>query len=269
MAQQAHEHTDVASAFDSLAGQYDAVFGHNAIIERLRHILYSTIDFYVRPPARILDINCGTGTDGIYLAQKGFSIVAVDLSSRMIAEADRKSQGLTNAQFLVASYENLGHIAANQFDLVLSNFGGLNCTLNLTRVGRQVADRLKPGGYFIAVVMPSFSLWETCSFAIRREFTKAFRRLKRTGRETQLNGISFMVYYYSPGQVARAFSAGFEVIETFSLNVFSPPPHAWKTAKRFPALTAGLEAIDDKLCRLPVLRSIGDHCVVVLRKRLR
>ena len=269
MAQLAHENPDVASAFDSLAGQYDALFGHNAIIERLRQKIYSTIDFWVRPPAKILDINCGTGTDGIYLAKKGFSIVAVDLSSRMIAEAEQKSQGLTNAQFLVASFENMDHIAPNEFDLVLSNFGGLNCTRDLTRVGQQVADRLKPGGYFIAVVMPSFSLWETLSFAARRDFKEAFRRLKPAGTETQLNGINFTVYYYSPRQMARAFSAGFEVIETFGLNVFSPPPHAWKAAKRFPALTAGLEAIDDMLYRLPVLRTIGDHCVVVLRKRLR
>ncbi|MDP2884840.1 MAG: class I SAM-dependent methyltransferase [Ignavibacteria bacterium] len=268
MAQLAHDHPEVASAFDSLAGQYDALFGHNAISERLRQKIYSTIDFWVRPPAKILDINCGTGTDGIHLAEKGFSIVAVDLSSRMIAEANRKSQGLPNAQFLVASYENIDHIAANEFDLVLSNFGGLNCTQDLTKVGKQVAERLKPGGYFIAVVMPSFSFWETFSFAIRRDFKKAFRRLNRAGTVTQLNGISFTVYYYSPGQVARAFSAGFEVIETFGLNVFSPPPHAWKAAKRFPALTAGLEAIDDLLCRLPVLRSIGDHSVMVLRKRL-
>ena len=143
----AHLHPDVAKAFDSLARQYDELFGDNAIIERLRKKLYSTIDFLVRPPAQILDINCGTGTDGLYLAGKGFTVVGVDLSARMIAEAARKSRSFPNARFVEGSYEDLNHVESNRFDLVLSNFGGLNCTQNLPRVGAQVAAKLKPRKY--------------------------------------------------------------------------------------------------------------------------
>ncbi len=268
MSQVAQPHPDVATAFDSLAVQYDELFGNNAVIERLRQQVYSTIDFLVRPPAKILDINCGTGTDGLYLAGKGFSVVGVDLSSRMIAEASRKSQGLPNARFVKASYENLDQVEGDQFDLVLSNFGGLNCTRNFSGVGAQVALKLKPGGYFVAVVMPSFSLWETVAYACRGRIKEALRRLNPNGTETQFYGNRFTVYYFSPRDVERAFAPAFGVIESYALNVFSPPPHAWKLAARFPALTAALERIDDMICHLPMFRSIGDHSVIVLRKNV-
>ncbi len=264
----ASPHPDVATAFDSLARQYDELFGNNIIIERLRQKIYATIDFLVRPPAKILDINCGTGTDGLYMAYKGFSVVGVDLSSRMIAEATQKAQGLPNARFIEESYEDLRHVESNQFDLVLSNFGGLNCTNDLSGVGAKVAAKLKPGGYFIAVIMPSFSLWETVAYAYRGRLKEAFRRVKPDGTETQFYGNCFTVYYFSRREVLRAFAPAFEVIESYSLNVLSPPPHAWKLAARFPGLTAASERIDDLLCRLPIFRSIGDHNVFVLRKQV-
>ncbi|MGA3243569.1 MAG: class I SAM-dependent methyltransferase [Bacteroidota bacterium] len=269
MSEVAHLHPDVAKAFDSLARQYDELFGDNAIIERLRKKVYSTIDFLVRPPAEILDINCGTGTDGLYLADKGFTVVGVDLSASMIAEAAQKSREFPNARFMEGSYEDLNHVESNRFDLVLSNFGGLNCTRNLPRVGAQVAAKLKPGGYFIAVIMPSFSLWETIAYGYRGRIKEAFRRMKPDGTETQFYGNPFMVYYFSPREVVRAFDPDFEIIETYSLNVFSPPPHAWKIAARFPILTAISERIDDLISHLPLFRSIGDHNVIVLRKRVR
>jgi ubiquinone/menaquinone biosynthesis C-methylase UbiE len=269
MSEVAHLHPDVAKAFDSLARQYDELFGDNAIIERLRKKLYSTIDFLVRPPAHILDINCGTGTDGLYLAGKGFTVVGVDLSARMIAEAARKSRGFPNARFVEGSYEDLNHVESNRFDLVLSNFGGLNCTQNLPRVGAQVAAKLKPGGYFVAVIMPSFSLWETLAYGYRGRIKEAFRRMQPDGIETQFYGNRFVVYYFSPRKITRAFDPDFEIIETYSLNVFSPPPHAWKIAARFPTLTAISERIDDLISHVPLFRSIGDHNVIVLRKRVR
>jgi SAM-dependent methyltransferase len=267
MTEVADYHSQVAVAFDSLAIDYDAVFGENAIIERFRQRIYATIDFLVRPPAKILDINCGTGTDGLYLAESGFSIVGIDLSPRMIAEAFRKSQNVPKASFREASYENLEELEPRAFDLVLSNFGGLNCTSSLPSVAGQVAARLKPGGYFIAVIMPPFSLWETIAYGYRGKFREAFRRLRRSGTETQFNGNQFTVFYYSLRDVAQACAEEFEVIESYSLNVISPPPHAWKVAARYPRLTSFLEKTDSMFCHLPFYRAIGDHNVVVLRKK--
>jgi ubiquinone/menaquinone biosynthesis C-methylase UbiE len=39
---------------------------------------------------RVLDIGCGTGENALYLAENGFSVIGVDLSSRAIAAARAK-----------------------------------------------------------------------------------------------------------------------------------------------------------------------------------
>jgi ubiquinone/menaquinone biosynthesis C-methylase UbiE len=269
MSQMVERHPDVAAAFGSLAEQYDALFGRNAIIERLRRRIYSTIEGLIQPPSNILDINCGTGTDALALSELGYSVVGVDLSAQMIAKAAAKSGNWSNVSFAVSSYDDLHALEENHFDLVLSNFGGLNCTPDLRSVSGHIAARLKPNGYFVAVIMPPFSLWETTAFAVRGEFKEAFRRMRPHGTEARLNDIPFKVHYFSPRSSEKAFAEHFQAQSLYGMNVVSPPPHAWKLDARFPVLTSALEAIDDVLCRLPLVPYVGDHYVLVLRKRTR
>lgn len=44
------------------------------------------------PPGRALDLGCGTGTNAITLAQRGFDVTAIDVSRRAIALAKRKAR---------------------------------------------------------------------------------------------------------------------------------------------------------------------------------
>jgi len=41
---------------------------------------------------RALDVGCGTGTDAIFLAQKGFNVSAIDISEEAIKIAKAKAQ---------------------------------------------------------------------------------------------------------------------------------------------------------------------------------
>lgn len=257
----------MASAFGSLAREYDETFDPNVVITRLRKDLYGTITNLVNPPASILDINCGTGTDALCLSARGYSVLGVDISEEMIAEATKKSAVNPNAQFIRTSYDDMDSLPDKRFDLVLSNFGGLNCTSDLERVGEHVARRLKPKGYFIAVLMPSFSLWETCAYAARGQLKQAFRRLRRRGTKTEINGNAFTVYYFNPRTATRQFANHFVVREIYAWNIFTPPPHAWRVATTFPRITAQLQKLDDIVGHLPIFRSIGDHYVMVLEKR--
>jgi ubiquinone/menaquinone biosynthesis C-methylase UbiE len=260
---------DVSSAFDSLARGYDETFDPNIVISRLRTDLYHTITNLVDPPAAILDINCGTGTDALYLSSRGYSTVGVDISEAMIAEAVKKSAVHPKALFVHTSYDDMDCLPENEFDLVLSNFGGLNCTRDLRTVGEHVARRLKAKGYFVVVLMPSFSLWETCAYAVRGQFKQAFRRLRRGGTLTQFNDKEFTVYYFNPHKAAQQFAEHFLVREIYAWNIVTPPPHAWKVATSFPRLSSALEKLDAAIGHLPIFRSIGDHYVMVLEKRSR
>jgi ubiquinone/menaquinone biosynthesis C-methylase UbiE len=257
----------VARAFGTLAPDYDAIFDPNVVIRRLRHDLYETIRCLVAPPAKILDINCGTGTDALHLASEGYTTVGLDVTEPMIVEARRKSMGSTRASFVHTSYDDLDALPENAFDLVLSNFGGLNCTGNLRTVASHVAKRLKPDCYFVAVLMPSFSLWETCAYIARAQFKHAFRRMKAGGAIAEFNGHPFRVHYFTPSNAAQQLEELFVVRDVYAWNVLTPPPHAWRIAEAFPTLTSWLERLDHLICRLPMFRSMGDHYVMVLQKR--
>lgn len=44
------------------------------------------------PKAHILDIGCGTGRHSIELTKRGYQVTAIDISRRMLAEAERRAQ---------------------------------------------------------------------------------------------------------------------------------------------------------------------------------
>lgn len=67
------------------------------------------IDFYRALAAEVksnrqslLEVACGTGRVGIHLANEGVNVVGLDLSSKMLAEAKRKSEGLNNIRWVQA-----------------------------------------------------------------------------------------------------------------------------------------------------------------------
>jgi SAM-dependent methyltransferase len=43
-------------------------------------------------PSRVIDLCCGTGTDAIFLARRGFDVTAVDISPTALAQAQQKAQ---------------------------------------------------------------------------------------------------------------------------------------------------------------------------------
>ena len=262
-------HTDqVLESFDNVADIFDEEF-ENEITRRLRKTIYGAIDSLVPAGASILDINCGTGIDAIALARKGYNVVGADLAPKMIEHAQRKCvEEPVPARFLVCSFDRLDPVAKTAFDLVLSNFGGLNCTQRLDTVAEQAASVTKPGGYFVGVVMPRLCLWETAAGLSRFDFRAAFRRLRRNVAATGFRGKTFDVHYHSPARLARAFEPWFDLQSIRGLNILSPPPHAARLAQRYPGVSALLERMDDAIAHLPACRSIGDHYAVILKRHV-
>jgi SAM-dependent methyltransferase len=56
-------------------------------------MLIAVIESGVIAPARALEVGCGTGTNAVYLARRGFEVVGVDVSGRAIERARAKSGG--------------------------------------------------------------------------------------------------------------------------------------------------------------------------------
>ena len=53
--------------------------------------LSEILDRYSISPCRAIDIGCGTGTNAIYLAGKGFDVTGVDISAAAVKAAEKKA----------------------------------------------------------------------------------------------------------------------------------------------------------------------------------
>src|SRR5438552_10137601 len=61
------------------------------------------------PPARLLDLGCGTGWTSVFFARSGYEVVGVDIAPDMVAhaEANRDREGVPGLTFLASDYEDL------------------------------------------------------------------------------------------------------------------------------------------------------------------
>ncbi len=102
------------------------------------------------PPGRALDLGCGTGTNAIYLAQRGFQVIGIDYVSSAITAAARKASAHNvRVEFRAADVLKPGAFAA-PFDLILD----IGCFHSLDPDGRNqyaanIRDWTKSGSVYL------------------------------------------------------------------------------------------------------------------------
>ena len=69
------------------------------------------------PPSTAIEFGCGSGTNAIYLAQRGFTVTAVDLASTAIEQAEAKARA-AGAQLTLLSGDVSKLAVAGPFDFV-------------------------------------------------------------------------------------------------------------------------------------------------------
>ena len=97
------------------------------------------------PPARLLDLGCGTGWTSRFFAHSGYDVVGVDICPDMIRHAERMRlrDGLDNLQFVVSDYEELSF--ADTFDAAVF-FDALHHAVDEGLAVRKAFAALRPGG---------------------------------------------------------------------------------------------------------------------------
>jgi SAM-dependent methyltransferase len=97
------------------------------------------------PPARLLDLGCGTGWTSVFFARAGYEVVGLDISPAMIeqAEANRERAGLERLDFVVCDYEEMAF--AREFDAAVF-FDALHHAVDEAAAVAGAFRALKPGG---------------------------------------------------------------------------------------------------------------------------
>ena len=135
-----------AEGFSRKATVYDVFGQDHPNLARMRSQVYAHLLGFVQPPARLLELNAGTGGDAVYLAQQGLEVHATDIAPGMVASIRDKiaRYGLQDRLTVEQrSFTDLAALPSGGFDAIFSNLGGLNCIEDLAPVARSLSRLLK------------------------------------------------------------------------------------------------------------------------------
>jgi len=221
---------DTQRAFDSVAADYDGPRGNNELIQRMRLSLWDTVHGEFPTAARLLDLGCGTGIDALEFARRGHQVVASDWSPQMVERARAR---------VVAE--------------------DLQCRVTALHLGIQQLDRLDDA---FDGIYSNFG-----HYALRGRFRRAGVRAARGATAVGMNHHTIWTRYYLPREFYRAFAEHFSLAGYRALSLFMPPPYLVDYYRRHRRWCERLGRLDDRFGALPLLRGMGDHFLIVMRRR--
>jgi ubiquinone/menaquinone biosynthesis C-methylase UbiE len=251
-------------AFDKSSSSYDADFTYSKIGSEQRKQVYFQLAKEIKNCSSVLEVNCGTGEDAIYFSKKGMRVLATDISAKMIEEAKRKL-GDGNVKFEICNAIDLEKIDGT-FDLVFSNFGGLNCLteVELTQFCKAAALKLNSKGKLVMVFISSNSFIEKVYFKLK---SRTIRRQEKHGVETIIENQRFLTYYYSPEKLIGLFSNQFKVVSTKPIGFFVPPSYFENKVTSRPILFRLFVILDSFIKNWSWLANRADHFYISFEKK--
>ncbi len=260
----------IASAFDVTSVDYDAEFGTNRVGVWMRKIVWEYYLKYLKPGSSVLELNCGTGIDAVFLAKNGIRVLATDVSPGMIARVDEKVirenlSGLIKTK--VRAIEDISHLEAERFDGIVSNFGGMNCVADLRKVSEDCHARLKERGVLLVTLMSRTCLWEMAVGLLKGNLPRAFRRMRKAGVYANIGGERVRIFYHSPRTFCRRMAQHFQWKETVGLAIFIPSPYMDHYYLLDSKIANYLGKLDRRVERIYPFRNVGDHHLITLVKR--
>ena len=262
------------SPFDAVAASYDNQFTHTLVGAEQRKLSRHWLEKALggRSHLEILEINCGTGTDALWLASLGHSVIATDQSGAMINRAKEKllSSDENNVHFVHCNFAELVQkFASDKFDLIFSNFSGLNCVPpgELDDVSEQLHSLLKPNGLLAMVVFGKYSWWETFFYLFKGVPRKAFRRWLNRSLTVKISEYSYQrVYYYSIRRLKNKFLP-LKLVDKRPVGLFIPPSYLDKAMQKRPKFFGALAKLETRLTGSKLTSSLADHVFLLFKKQ--
>lgn len=121
----------------------DTPWDSNRVDRELQRVVESRATSLPASRLRALELGCGTGTNAVYLAERGFDVTGVDLAPRALeraatrAAATRFTDGATPARFVVGDVTQLDDVVG-PFDFVFDR-GCYHCVRRAGLLGGYLA----------------------------------------------------------------------------------------------------------------------------------
>ncbi|MFN3969542.1 class I SAM-dependent methyltransferase [Flavobacterium sp.] len=253
------------ASFDKAAAKYDDTFTNTEVGKMQRALVYAELSKHLTSVKNILEINCGTGEDAIWFAKQNFNITATDISPKMIEIAKSKA----NLIFKTADINSITTtFEGEKFDLLFSNFGGLNC-LSKTELENFFATNgsiLSEKGKMALVIMPKNTLWERFYFLAKAQFKNISRR-KKESVIAHVDGENVTTYYYNPKDIVNLAKANFETLAVKPIGFFVPPSYLDGFFKNKGGILRFLNRLEQGIKNASSFSKYADHYLIILQKR--
>jgi ubiquinone/menaquinone biosynthesis C-methylase UbiE len=263
-------------AFDALAAEYDSVFSESQTGMAQRRVTRQWLMNFLhgKHNLKILEINCGTGEDALWLASLGHTVTATDHSEAMIRRAQYKAstnKTVAAVNFLSCSFMELETtFNGQQFDLVFSNFAGLNCAspADLAAINNQLQKLLSDEGHLAVVIFGKYALWEFMYYAAKGQFREAGRRW---GHQPVMIALAANViqpvYYYSVARFIHLMPS-FRLVRKHPVGLCIPPSYLEKAMQKRPLLFKRLVKLEAQTIKFPGFSVLADHTYLLLKKQM-
>lgn len=192
------------------------------------------------PPAKVLDLACGTGRHSRVFAARGFEVTGLDYSPAFLRDARLAVRAAgQHVRFVRGDMKRLNsYFAANEFDLVVSlfhSFGYFPTRRDDLKVLQAVHDVLKPGGAFVLNTLNGTTLAERLrrpiSFgyeplpnlfvidapqydAAKKRMSETWTIIDARAKTARISRRSFRQNIYSHAELRRLLSAAGFTVET-------------------------------------------------------
>ena len=215
--------------FDVHAKNYDQDFTYSLIGKAQRNRVFHFLNKLeiLNNTLQILEINCGTGYDANYFSENGHSVIATDISSEMIKVAKQNYKD-SNIEFKQLDINSISRDTfTDKFDLIFSNFGGLNCLSPYELNGFFTISEslLKPNGKMAFAIMPKYCVWERFYFLLKGDLTKAKRRNTKQSIPVNVEGAMISTWYYNPKEIISFVSEKFKKVSLNPIGIAIPPSY--------------------------------------------
>jgi SAM-dependent methyltransferase len=125
---------------------------------RVNPVLVETVESL--RPGMALDLGCGPGGDTIWLARRGWQVIAVDISGTAVARVRTRAEELGLGGAVTAEVHDLARsFPSGTFDLVSAQYLHTPFGLPRAQVLRTAARALRPGGLLLVTDHGSTAPW--------------------------------------------------------------------------------------------------------------
>ena len=256
--------------FDNSAKSYDVAFTHSEIGKAQRNRVHHFISEKILSTKKlnILEVNCGTGEDALFFTNNGHKVLATDISESMVELAKKKNKS-ESARFIQQDINAITtETFSEKFDLIFSNFGGLNC-LSLDQLWSFLTiseTLLNSNGELSLVIMPKECLWERFYFSIKGSFKKARRRKSSNPIVANVDGTDVMTWYYNPKEIIPLVEEKFHVRSIKPIGITIPPSYLESFFSRKKLLLQILVKIENWFSS-KFWAKYADHYLIVFQKK--